>query len=179
VRLPSQARCYLKSALAGCTGGGNSQTHSRLASRKSCLPESQGANAMGGAARFRPVKPRQATHVEAGTEVPRDRGSIPRASIATGVAAKCNSGFLLLLRQRLFLPPGLVQNRVPVGEPGASATGGWKCLRQRNLRSRGYRSHGFGHEGDLPLVIHRYAGKIPDPAEVKANGDVCRFLYRG
>jgi hypothetical protein len=33
-------------------------------------------------------------------------------------------------------------------------------------------------ELDIPCVIHRYAGKLPDPADVRTNVDVCKFLYR-
>jgi hypothetical protein len=44
------------------------------------------ANGSGEAARRRPLERRRATHVEAGVEVPRDRGSIPRASTFRGPA---------------------------------------------------------------------------------------------
>jgi len=44
---------------------------------------------------------------------------------------------------------------------------------------KGYRSHGSAHELDIPCFIYRYAGKLPDPTEVKTNVDVCSFLYQG
>jgi len=56
------------------------KTHRRLARTAPCLSGVVGANADGGAARFRPARTRQDTHVEAGAEVPRDPGSIPGAS---------------------------------------------------------------------------------------------------
>lgn len=50
--------------------------------------------------------------------------------------------------------------------------------RERETLPKTYRSHGSSHELDIPCVIYRYAGKVPDPAEVKTNVDVCKFLYR-
>jgi phosphonoacetate hydrolase len=50
---------------------------------------------------------------------------------------------------------------------------------EREQLARDYRSHGSSHELDIPCFIHRYAGKLPDPAEVTTNVDVCKFLYRG
>jgi phosphonoacetate hydrolase len=50
---------------------------------------------------------------------------------------------------------------------------------EREKLPRDYRSHGSSHELDIPCFIHRYAGKLPDPSEIKTNVDVCKFLYRG
>jgi phosphonoacetate hydrolase len=40
-----------------------------------------------------------------------------------------------------------------------------------------YRSHGSAYELDVPCVIYRYAGALPDRAAVTTNVDVCKFLY--
>jgi phosphonoacetate hydrolase len=49
---------------------------------------------------------------------------------------------------------------------------------EREATPKGYRSHGSAHEVDVPCVIYRYAGRLPDQAEVQTNVDVCKFLYR-
>jgi hypothetical protein len=49
---------------------------------------------------------------------------------------------------------------------------------EREALPKGYRAHGSAHELDIPCCIYRYAGKLPDPAEVRTNVDVCKFLYR-
>jgi phosphonoacetate hydrolase len=48
---------------------------------------------------------------------------------------------------------------------------------ERDALPKGYRSHGSAYELDIPCVIYRYAGKLPDPADVRTNVDVCKFLY--
>jgi phosphonoacetate hydrolase len=50
--------------------------------------------------------------------------------------------------------------------------------KEREALPRGYRAHGSAHELDVPCVIYRYAGKLPDRAEIRTNVDVCKFLYR-
>jgi phosphonoacetate hydrolase len=50
---------------------------------------------------------------------------------------------------------------------------------EREALPKGYRSHGSAHELDIPCIIYRYQGKLPDPADVRTNVDVCKFLYRG
>jgi len=32
---------------------------------------------------------------------------------------------------------------------------------------------------DILCFIYRYTGKLPDPADVRTNVDVCKFLYQG
>jgi phosphonoacetate hydrolase len=49
---------------------------------------------------------------------------------------------------------------------------------EREALSKGYRAHGSAHELDIPCCIYRYGGKLPDPAEVRTNVDVCKFLYQ-
>lgn len=49
---------------------------------------------------------------------------------------------------------------------------------EREDLPKGYRSHGSAYELDIPCVIYRYRGKLPEPAEFTTNVDVCRFLYR-
>jgi hypothetical protein len=49
---------------------------------------------------------------------------------------------------------------------------------ERQSLPKGYRSHGSAHERDIPCIIYRYSGPLPDPAEVTTNVDTCRFLYR-
>jgi phosphonoacetate hydrolase len=49
---------------------------------------------------------------------------------------------------------------------------------EREALPKEYRSHGSAHELDIPCFIYRYAGKLPDPAEVTTSVDVCKFLYR-
>jgi phosphonoacetate hydrolase len=53
------------------------------------------------------------------------------------------------------------------------------AAREREALPKGYRAHGSAHELDIPCVIYRYAGKLPDPSDLRTNVDVCRFLYRG
>jgi phosphonoacetate hydrolase len=48
---------------------------------------------------------------------------------------------------------------------------------EREALPKGYRSHGSAYELDIPCFIYRYAGKLPDPADVRTNVDVCKFLY--
>jgi hypothetical protein len=50
--------------------------------------------------------------------------------------------------------------------------------REREALPKGYRAHGSAHELDIPCVIYRYAGKLPDPTDLRTNVDVCKFLYR-
>ncbi len=49
---------------------------------------------------------------------------------------------------------------------------------ERQALPKTYRSHGSAHERDIPCIIYRYNGKLPDDAELATNVDVCRFLYR-
>jgi phosphonoacetate hydrolase len=51
--------------------------------------------------------------------------------------------------------------------------------KEREALPKGYRAHGSAHELDIPCVIYRYAGKLPDPADIRTNVDVCSSLYRG
>jgi phosphonoacetate hydrolase len=48
---------------------------------------------------------------------------------------------------------------------------------ERESLPKGYRSHGSAYELDIPCVIYRYGGKLPDPDEIKTNVDVCKGLY--
>lgn len=50
---------------------------------------------------------------------------------------------------------------------------------ERQGLAKGYRSHGSAHERDIPCIIYRYKARLPDPAEVTTNVDVCKCLYRG
>lgn len=49
---------------------------------------------------------------------------------------------------------------------------------EREALPRGYRSHGSAHERDIPCIIYRYNGELPDQSEITTSVDVCRFLYR-
>ena len=51
--------------------------------------------------------------------------------------------------------------------------------KERETLPKGYRAHGSAHELDIPCVIYRYAGKLPGPADLRTNVDVCKFLYQG
>jgi phosphonoacetate hydrolase len=51
-------------------------------------------------------------------------------------------------------------------------------VREREALPKGYRAHGSAHELDIPCVIYRHAGKLPDPTDLRTNVDVCKFLYR-
>jgi phosphonoacetate hydrolase len=53
------------------------------------------------------------------------------------------------------------------------------AAQEREILPKGYRSHGSAHELDIPCIIYRYAGQLPNPAEVRTNVDVYKFLYRG
>lgn len=50
---------------------------------------------------------------------------------------------------------------------------------EREELPKAYRSHGSAHERDVPGVVYRWAGKLPDKGEVRSNIDLGRFLYRG
>src|SRR5262249_38307614 len=52
------------------------------------------------------------------------------------------------------------------------------AAQEREELPRDYRAHGSAHELDVPCIIHQYRGKLPDPADVMTNVDVCKFLYR-
>ncbi len=41
-----------------------------------------------------------------------------------------------------------------------------------------YRAHGSLYEMQLPLIIFNEQGELPDPAELRANKDLTRWLYR-
>ena len=51
--------------------------------------------------------------------------------------------------------------------------------KEREELPKDYRSHGSAYELDIPCFIYRFAGKLPDPAEVIKNVDVCGFLFKG
>src|SRR5271166_483307 len=91
----------------------------RLARLVPCLSGTGRANAVGGAARFRPSRTRQDTHVEAGAEVPRDPGSIPGASTKTTKALRPEQ------------PEGLVVSWVTSILPNFSITLGRSGLESR------------------------------------------------
>jgi hypothetical protein len=46
---------------------------------------------------------------------------------------------------------------------------------EREALPNGYRAH----ELDIPFVNYCSGGKLPDPADVRTNVDVCKILYRG
>lgn len=52
------------------------------------------------------------------------------------------------------------------------------CTQEREELPKGYRAHGSAHERDVPCIIYRYTGRLPDPADVRTNVDVCKLLYR-
>src|SRR5262249_31328399 len=50
-------------------------------------------------------------------------------------------------------------------------------MTERETLPKGYRSHGSVHELDVPCIIYRYAGALPDKNAITTNVDVCSFLY--
>jgi phosphonoacetate hydrolase len=52
------------------------------------------------------------------------------------------------------------------------------CASEREKLPKEYRSHGSAHELEVPCIIYRYAGKLPEQAELTTNVDVCKFLYQ-
>lgn len=73
-------------------------------------------------------------------------------------------------------------NRHRIGDLWVTATKsvvfGPSALKREDLPP-GYRSHGSAHELDIPCIVHRYKGPLPDHGHVTSNVDVCQSLYRG